>query len=380
MRLGAEERLRPRADAGRLRLGYRQLMTILRAGDIQGARTGQGAPWFARLGAWLGSRPAPDALDALIAAGCFAGFTLPVLLVPAWGAGPAWAIAALAALAAVPLIARRRQPVRVAVVLTCVYVAAALAGVQFTPFVSCAGPNLAVAIFTVADRCSRRVSVPVAAVASIVTWAVLAPAIHLHPSVDQDAVQAAVMIPAWLAGDIVRTRRQYRRSLAQEGLRQEAEREARIRAEERLALSRDVHDVVSHSLSMIAVQSGAARLVLAERPAEARAVLAAIETASRSALEEVRVLLRQIRAPGPAGGGRQQVSPTWPAGRPDAGQRARTQLPLPRAARGLPARGGGVGLPDRAGSADQREPARAGCAGDAGGDPDRGGGDDFGDR
>jgi signal transduction histidine kinase len=278
-------------------------MTILRAGDIQGARTGQGAPWFARLGDWLGSRPAPDALDALIAAGCFAGFTLPVLLVPAWGAGPRWAIAVLAALAAVPLIARRRQPVPVAVVLTCVYVAAALAGIQFTPFVSCAGPNLAVAIFTVADRCSRRVSVPVAAVASLVTWAVLAPAIHLHPAVGQDAVQAAVIIPAWLAGDIVRTRREYRRSLAEEGRRQEAEREARIRAEERLALSRDVHDVVSHSLSLIAVQSGAARLVLAERPAEARAVLAAIETASRSALDEVRLLLRQIRAPGPAGGG-----------------------------------------------------------------------------
>jgi signal transduction histidine kinase len=277
-------------------------MTILRAGDIRSARTGQGAPWFARLADWLGIRPAPDALDVLIAGGCFAGFTLPVLLVPAWGVGPAGAIAALAALAAAPLIARRRQPVPVAVVLTCVYVAATLAGIQFTPFVSSAGPNLAVAIFTVADRCGRRVSVPVAAVASLVTWAVLGPAIHLHPGVDQDAVQAAAMIPAWLAGDIVRTRRQYRHALAQESRRQEAERDARIRAEERLALSRDVHDVVSHSLSMIAVQSGAARLVLAERPAEARAVLAAIETASRSALDEVRLLLRQIRAPGPAGG------------------------------------------------------------------------------
>jgi signal transduction histidine kinase len=279
-------------------------MTIWPAPDVRPAPAGPGAPWFARLGSWLGSRPAPDALDALIAAGCFAGFTLPVLLVPAWGAGPRWAIAVLAALAAAPLIARRRQPVPAVAILTGVYVAAALAGIQFTPFVSCAGPNLAVAVFTLADRCPRRVSVPVTAAACVVTWAVLGPALHLHPGLDQDAVQAAGMIPAWIAGDIVATRRHYRRSLAQEGVRQQAEREARVRAEERLALSRDVHDVVSHSLSMIAVQSGAARLVLAERPAEARAALAAIETASRSALDEVRLLLRQIRAPGPAAAGR----------------------------------------------------------------------------
>jgi signal transduction histidine kinase len=58
-----------------------------------------------------------------------------------------------------------------------------------------------------------------------------------------------------------------------------------------------VHDVVSHSLSMIAVRSGVARLLLDEHPEEARATLTAIETASRSALDELRHLLRQIRDP-----------------------------------------------------------------------------------
>jgi signal transduction histidine kinase len=58
-----------------------------------------------------------------------------------------------------------------------------------------------------------------------------------------------------------------------------------------------VHDVVSHSLSSIAVQAGAARLVSAEQPGQAGAALAAIETASRSALDELRRLLRQIRDP-----------------------------------------------------------------------------------
>jgi signal transduction histidine kinase len=58
-----------------------------------------------------------------------------------------------------------------------------------------------------------------------------------------------------------------------------------------------VHDVVSHSLSTIAVQAGVARLVLAEQPGQAGAALSAIETASRSALDELRNLLRQIRDP-----------------------------------------------------------------------------------
>jgi signal transduction histidine kinase len=58
-----------------------------------------------------------------------------------------------------------------------------------------------------------------------------------------------------------------------------------------------VHDVVSHSLSSIAVQAGVARLLLAQQPGQAGAALSAIETASRSALDELRTLLRQIRDP-----------------------------------------------------------------------------------
>jgi signal transduction histidine kinase len=58
-----------------------------------------------------------------------------------------------------------------------------------------------------------------------------------------------------------------------------------------------VHDVVSHSLSTIAVRSGVARLLLDQQPEEARAALSAIETASRSALDDLRQLLRQIRDP-----------------------------------------------------------------------------------
>ena len=169
------------------------------------------------------------------------------------------------------------------------------------------------------------------------------------------------MIPGWFIGDAVRTRRLYRQRLARESDRQAGETEARIRAEERLRLSRDVHDVVSHSLSMIAVRSGVARLVLDDKPGEARAALAAIETASRSALDEVRLLLRQIREPSQPGGSREP-------GSSDIAELVRrfqeNGLDLTyhvQRATGRPWRlGRDVGLSDRAGGADQRDSARLG--------------------
>ncbi len=311
--LANDDHLRRQTDTVRSGLRYGHCMKAEPPGSGSADSGGSlGAPWFASLSAALGAgfshRRTPDLIDVLIAAGCFAAFSGPVLKGLAAGAGPAPAIAVFSVLAAAPLIVRRRWPIAILAVLVIVYASSTLLGVQFTPFVSSAGPNLAIAIFTVADRHDRRISLLAYGIAALTTWAVLGLGIYLHPGLDQDAVQAGVMILGWFIGDAVRTRRNYRRALAGQAQRQAAQTEARIRAEERLHLSRDVHDVVSHSLSMIAVRSGVARLVLDERPGEARAALAAIETASRSALDEVRQLLRQIREPGQAAPGEGPVA------------------------------------------------------------------------
>jgi signal transduction histidine kinase len=275
-----------------------------------------GTPWFARLTARLSAalrdRRTPDLLDVLIAAGCWVAFSGPVLAGLASGSGSRPVIALFSVMAAAPLIVRRRWPITTLAILVGVYACSTLLGVQFTPFVSSASPNLAIAIFTVADRYDRRTSLLAYGLAAVCTWAVLGLGIYLHPGLDQDAVQAGVMIPGWFVGDATRGRRRYRQALARESDRQVRETEARIRAEERLRLSRDVHDVVSHSLSMIAVRSGVARLVLDDRPGEARAALAAIETASRSALEEVRLLLRQIREPSQPAAGQRPIASDIP--------------------------------------------------------------------
>jgi signal transduction histidine kinase len=66
-------------------------------------------------------------------------------------------------------------------------------------------------------------------------------------------------------------------------------------AEERLQIARELHDVVAHSMSMVAVQAGVGRYVIERDPAEAASALAAIETTSRTALREMRQLLGILR-------------------------------------------------------------------------------------
>ena len=106
----------------------------------------------------------------------------------------------------------------------------------------------------------------------------------------------------WFAGDSVRTRRIYQASLAEqaeERQRQEMDHRAgRAIVEERLGIARELHDVVAHSLSVIAIQSGVGRHVMDTQPDEARAVLEAVERTSRSALGELRRVLGVLRSDG----------------------------------------------------------------------------------
>ncbi len=258
------------------------------------------APWRHRLPA-VPRRvgPGPDWIDAAIAAGCFLLFTLPVLVGATSGIGSTPAIAALGVAAVLPLVLRRRWPVAVVVAVAGVLCLATVLGVRFTPWVSNTGPAFGVAVLTLADRRPRRESLLVTGGALVALYIVGWLGADLHPDQEQDFVQLLIAVPAWLLGDMLRTRRAYRNSLAEQQIRQAREEERRIRAEERLRVSREVHDLISHTLSMVAVRSGVARLVLDERPGEARAALGAIETASRSALNELRRVLAQIRECGP---------------------------------------------------------------------------------
>jgi signal transduction histidine kinase len=103
-----------------------------------------------------------------------------------------------------------------------------------------------------------------------------------------------------LVATVVRSRRAQLDALRDRAAALEREREtavARAAAEERLRIARDLHDLVGHGLSSIAVQSSTARLALdAGRLEAARVALSAVESSSRTAMREMRQLLGVLRA------------------------------------------------------------------------------------
>lgn len=78
--------------------------------------------------------------------------------------------------------------------------------------------------------------------------------------------------------------------------RQRREDEIRRRVtEERLRIARELHDVVSHSISTINVQAGVAAHVIDERPETAKSALLTIKETSRDTLRELRGILSVLR-------------------------------------------------------------------------------------
>lgn len=93
---------------------------------------------------------------------------------------------------------------------------------------------------------------------------------------------------AWVTGYSVRQRRLYVVTLQHQAANSAV-------AEERLRIARELHDVVAHSMSVIAVQAGYGQYVIDASPDGAREALGAIQATSRDALEEMRRMLGVLR-------------------------------------------------------------------------------------
>jgi signal transduction histidine kinase len=113
----------------------------------------------------------------------------------------------------------------------------------------------------------------------------------------------AVLIPT-VVGRVVRRLREQAERLEELTLRLEHERErAEVAAvaEERARIARELHDVVAHGVSVVAIQADAAEAALERDPALARAPLATIRRSAKEALEEMRNLLGVLREDGDGG-------------------------------------------------------------------------------
>jgi signal transduction histidine kinase len=199
---------------------------------------------------------------------------------------------ALVLLHTLPLAARRRFPL--AVLATSVASGLVFAALGLPPDMLWVA--IPVAVYSVAAYGDRWVSLAGLVVAELGSVAIqLTPGRFQAPTVVGNALFIGA---AWLLGHFIGVRRLSvlrleERTAELEQAREELARRAVV--EERLRLARELHDVVAHAMSVIAVQSGVGAHVANTQPKEAAKALVAIEATSRAALEELRRLLGVLR-------------------------------------------------------------------------------------
>jgi signal transduction histidine kinase len=204
----------------------------------------------------------------------------------------------LVVLQAVPLTWRRRWPVLV-------FFAVGIPRSVYDQLIINFAPlplAPAIAYYTVMDRCSTRVRVAISALLTVgIIRSQLLPG-HTEPY-DFFVVVLQFAVAGTL-GILSRTRRAYLQAVEARAEHAEAERDrqaALAATQERTRIARELHDVVAHHVSLMAVQSEAAAALLPGRPAEASKSVQIIGQTAREALTELRRLLGVLRGPADAG-------------------------------------------------------------------------------
>uniref|UniRef100_A0AAU2JJH1 histidine kinase n=1 Tax=Streptomyces sp. NBC_00049 TaxID=2903617 RepID=A0AAU2JJH1_9ACTN len=189
-----------------------------------------------------------------------------------------WELVA-AVLTALPLVMRRRYPLAAywAVMAATLLLHRGAVAADATTVTFASG---LIAAYSAAVYSPHRKAVA----GSLLAGAVLYATFPLVPEVDKGLVPVLVLLPVALAAHGIHIWRQRARAL------QEEQHAALRRAvdQERSRIARELHDVVTHNVSMMTIQAGAARKVLDTAPDQAREAMLAVETAGRSAMTELR--------------------------------------------------------------------------------------------
>jgi len=194
------------------------------------------------------------------------------------------ALAALLILEVLPLWWRRRYPLLVVALVAVAELARWVFGLSNEP----AGPALVFAVYAVSVYGRPQARLAVAAIA--IGLIVLAVGLLLlgEVRISRNLIPAgALSLVAWVIGDNLRSRRRFFADLI-ERHRKEREQAAE---DERLRIARELHDVVAHNVSVIAIQAGAARVA----GASSADALQSIETTARDTLSELNRLLGVLR-------------------------------------------------------------------------------------
>lgn len=194
---------------------------------------------------------------------------------------------------------RRRAPLVPPLVLAIAFTAAM---VSFTVSDDWPGQPNSLAMLTVwvvtAYSVAAYGGLPVAVVGLVVVGGISAVRAALDPGTEWEPVSSLFVLIPWGAGLALRRHRRQAAELRELARQLEQEREERARAavvEERTRIARELHDVVAHSVSVIAVQADAAEAALARDPDRSREPLRVIKETAREALVEMRRLLGILR-------------------------------------------------------------------------------------
>jgi signal transduction histidine kinase len=183
------------------------------------------------------------------------------------------------------LVLRRRWPLAAYAIGTAALVVESLLHVatEFTPLATLVG---AYSVGLYASRARARWGL-VIVVAGVVGFFAGTPGLQRT-----DPVQLAYVLLIWLGGWGFGYARA-RRGEDAERVRRALERE--VIAEERVRMSRELHDVVGHTVNLLVVQAGAARMVLDQDPAQARELLKGMEDTGRETLTDLDRVLATLR-------------------------------------------------------------------------------------
>jgi signal transduction histidine kinase len=207
---------------------------------------------------------------------------------------PLWLALLLLAGQALPLAWRRSATVGTGLVIGAARISYDRIGFGFAPLPL--GP--AIAVYTVFDRRGPAFRAVTGVLVVVGITISLASPGHSEPY--EAIFQGLIFATAMAAGTLNRAKRtsltaaQSRAERAEAELDQEA---ARAAAAERARIARELHDVVAHHVSLMAVQAEAAASLLPAQPEQARQSVDIISDTARQALTELRRLLGVLRGP-----------------------------------------------------------------------------------
>lgn len=196
-------------------------------------------------------------------------------------------------LATVPVAVRRHWPVATLVLTSAAVATTTVLGHSLAP-----APLIALPLYSVTLTHPRRQSIKAVVLVEAALSVAVAVAWWFGRAQGDVTFNFFLAAATWFVADSISTRRRYLRGLneqREERQRLEIEEARHAIVEERMAIARELHDVVAHSLSVIAIQSGVGRHVIDTQPDEARKALSAVESTSRAALEELRGVLGVLR-------------------------------------------------------------------------------------